>query len=152
MKIKIKIEKKHAFLLGILTIVLAGVLLINAVTYPTYNSNLAPDNGHGGDRIWIRSTDNTEKTLQAAITQGDLTKKKTQLVITHSADYSCSANTCPEINLGPDNYVCFLEEVSGTGNIGCDVYKLSGTYRLDFPSLRRNGVSTCRAQCWKFSS
>jgi len=145
-EVSFNLDKKHFYIfLGGIFIVF-GIILVNAYTFPT---NFW---GHGGDRIWIRSTDNTEKTLQAAITQGDLTKKKTQLVITHSADYSCSANTCPEINLGPDNYVCFLEEVSGTGNIGCDVYKLSGTYRLDFPSLRRNGVSTCRAQCWKFSS
>lgn len=143
MKIKIKIEKKHIFLLGTLAFILAGVLLVNAIVLPSQY--------HYDNRILIKSTDNTEKSLQDAIADGDLTKKQTRLVITHSIDYSWNQNTRTENILG--NYdVCFLEKISGTSNsnVGCNVYSSSGTFYLEFPAVPRFGTSTCRAQCWKF--
>ena len=143
MKIKIKIEKKHIFLLGILVFTLAGVLLVNAV--------VLPGQWHNGDKVWIKSTDNNEKTLQKAIDDKDLTKKPTRLVITHSNEYSWNGNLEKEYVLG-DYDVCFLEKISGTGNIGCNVYKnsLDHLFYINFPAVIRQGTSTCRAQCWKF--
>ena len=46
MKIKIKIEKKHIFLLGILVFTLAGVLLVNAVV-------VYPSQWHNGDKVLV---------------------------------------------------------------------------------------------------
>lgn len=151
MKIKIKIEKKHIFLLGILTFILAGVLLVNAVMAP----GDYPSQYHNGDRVLvdvqkITRTSPDEKSLQNAISDGDLTKKQTRLVIT-SFEFSWNfmGETTSTIGMG-DYDVCFLEKFSFNKGLSlCDIIKENDLFKMHIKNLF-GATTSCRAQCWKF--
>src|SRR3989338_613494 len=150
MKIKIKIEKKHIFLLGILVFTLAGVLLVNAVV-------VYPSQWHNGDKVLVDVQKITgivsdEKTLQKAIDDGDLTKKQTRLVIT-SFDFPSNALAESKVVIGDGSYdVCFLEKVSFNNGLSlCDIIKEGGVFKMHMKNLL-GSTTSCRAQCWKFEA
>jgi len=66
MKLVVNIEKRYAYVILGLLIILIGVVAVNAYIYAV------PNPGHGADQVLI-SINGYEKTLQQAIDSGDFT-------------------------------------------------------------------------------
>src|SRR3989344_3736348 len=73
MKIKISIEKKYGYVIISLIVLIVISGIVYAYIYPGYTTDINPTPaGHGGNQIWVTTSQGDQQFLQDSINRGDL--------------------------------------------------------------------------------